>query len=160
MNNSIDNKKCLSAISKQSKVLDVLLNIKSDRIKPRKYIFHTSNPLNREFISRKWLVARKKSEAWLEDTHIKWKALFFSNTEDWEKFFDSWYDDDLYKIFTSNLDLDFFYDPNFWNNESLIYCKWNIWKENIELVYRWNWENCDDWPELSRRIKENNIKIN
>lgn len=137
---------------KPSRVLSKLNELKNI-VKARKYIYHSSPCHNRDYIEKHWLKARDKTDSWIADTNIDWKALFFSNTNDINSFFDSWYDDDIYKIYTSELSNIFFKDPNFTFNTNLIYCKWDIPKCRTKLIYKWRWNSCENWLSFNTRLK-------
>jgi hypothetical protein len=80
---------------------------------PKKYIYHTSNPIFRDKISKEGLTPRGKSESWLSDTKIDGKVIFAINSNKKEDIWDSGYDDDLYRINTTNLKNKWYHDPNF-----------------------------------------------
>jgi len=114
-----------------------------------KYIYHVSNPLYRDQILKDWLICKPKWDQWLSDTELYWKYIFLTDSDKKEDLFDSWYDDDLYKIDTSFLtDHTFMKDPNFDNfsNGKQFYhivTIDNIPIEAIQLIYKWNWNNKD-----------------
>lgn len=83
------------------------------QIIPNKYIYHVSNPIFRNKIKKHGLIPRGKSEGWLEDTPIRGKVIFATNSEDPEDWFNSTYDDDIYQIDTSKIDNKWYEDPNF-----------------------------------------------
>lgn len=92
-------------------------------VKPNRYVYHTSNPMFRDKISKQGLIPKEKSETWLSDTKIDGKVIFAVNSDDKEKWWDSGYDDDIYKIDTSKLKNKWYFDPNY---ESGVYKKDNI----------------------------------
>lgn len=70
---------------------------------PNRYVYHTSNPIFRDKISKEGLIPKGKSESWLSDTKIDGKVIFAVNSDDKEDWWDSGYDDDIYRIDTSKL---------------------------------------------------------
>ena len=61
---------------------------------PNKYVYHTSNPIFRDKISKEGLIQKGKSESWLSDTKIDGKVIFVVNSDNKEDWWDSTYDDD------------------------------------------------------------------
>lgn len=124
----------------------------SNHLKPVsvwRILFHMSNPFFRDSIKNKWLIPQWKSDAWLSDTNIEWSVIFLSNHENPLNWFDSGYDDDIYKIDTSNLDNVWYEDPNFSdqdNSSSYVITFSPIPYTSIELVYAWTGDNTDDLP--------------
>lgn len=92
-------------------------NSKLTQITPNKYVYHTSNPIFRDKISKQGLIPKGKSEAWLSDTKIDGKAIFAVNSDDKEDWWDSTYDDDIYQIDTEKITNKWFEDPNFSNDK-------------------------------------------
>jgi len=80
---------------------------------PNKYVYHSSNPIFREKISKMGLMPKPKSDSWLENTPIKGEVIFATNSDDKNEWFDSTYDDDIYKIDTSKISNKWYEDPNF-----------------------------------------------
>jgi hypothetical protein len=89
------------------------VNDKLKPIKPNRYIYHTSNPIFRDKIKKEGLIPKGKSETWLSNTPIDGKVIFASNSDNKENWFDSTYDDDIWKIDTSKLSNKWYLDPNF-----------------------------------------------
>ena len=56
---------------------------------PNKYVYHTSNPVFRDKISKEGLIPKGKSETWLSDTNIDGKVIFAVNSDDKEDWWDS-----------------------------------------------------------------------
>jgi len=92
-------------------------------VKPNKYVYHTSNPMFRNQIAKQGLIPKGKSETWLSDTKIDGKVIFAINSDDKEEWWDSGYDDDIYKIDTSKLKNKWYFDPNY---QSGVYKQDNI----------------------------------
>lgn len=119
-------------------------------VKPKKYIYHTSNPIFRDKISKEGLTPQGKSEAWLSDTKIDGEVIFAINNDSLEDVWDSGYDDDLYKIDTTNLKNKWYRDPNFvtgiyTSDESDAIITFEpIPLNSIELIYKGSGENLDD----------------
>lgn len=88
-------------------------NSKLKPVKPNKYVYHNSNPFFRDKISKEGLIPKGKSETWLSDTKIDGEVIFATNSDDESKWFDSTYDDDMYRIDTSRLKNKWYLDPNF-----------------------------------------------
>ena len=107
-------------------------------ISPNKYVYHTSNPIFRYKISKEGLIPQSKSEAWLSDTKIEGKVIFAVNSDDKEDWWDSTYDDDIYKIDTTNLNNKWYNDPNFDLDNKRIITFENIPLNSIQLIYKGN----------------------
>lgn len=103
---------------------------------PNKYVYHTSNPIFREKISKDGLVVKGKSEAWLSDTNIDGEVIFAVNSDNKEDWWDSTYDDDIYRIDTTNLNNKWYVDPNFDLKDKRIITFENIPLNSIDLIYR------------------------
>ena len=80
---------------------------------PNRYVYHTSNPIFRDKISKEGLIPKGKSESWLSDTKIDGKVIFVVNDNKDNYRFDSTYDDDIYRIDTIGLNNKWYNDPNF-----------------------------------------------
>ena len=81
--------------------MDLTENINSHLVKviPNRYVYHTSNPIFRDRIKKEGLIPKGKSETWLSDTNIGGKIIFAVNSDVKEDWWDSTYDDDIYKIY-------------------------------------------------------------
>lgn len=110
------------------------------KVNTNRFIYHKSNPIFRDDISRDGLVTKGKSETWLSDTKIDGKVIFASNSD--VNWFDSGYDDDIYKIDTSLIDNEWFQDPNFSNDKYIITFK-SIPLNSITLIYKGNGDALD-----------------
>jgi hypothetical protein len=109
--------------------------------KPNRYVYHKSVPIFRDKISKEGLIPQR-GDQWLSDTKIDGKAIFVTNSDNPEDWFDSDYDDDVYKIDTSKITNKWFFDPNFEegiyktdDNDSLITLE-KIPLEAIELIHK------------------------
>lgn len=102
-----------------------------------RFIYHKSNPIFRERIDKEGLITKRKSETWLSDTPIKDKVIFATNSDNKKDWFDSTYDDDVYKIDTSKSDNTWYKDPNFdWKDSKYIITFTNIPRKAIRLIYK------------------------
>ncbi len=106
-------------------------------VKVGKFIYHQSNPIFRNKISKEGLTPKAKSETWLSDTAIDGKVIFATNSDNPKDWFDTTYDDDIYRIDTSMLHNNWFVDPNFegFNNKHVITFE-SIPLTAIELVHK------------------------
>lgn len=82
-------------------------------VKPNRYVYHTSNPIFRDKISKEGLMPKGKSESWLSDTKIDGEVIFAINSDDKKDWWNSTYDDDIHQIDTTNLKNKWYKDPNF-----------------------------------------------
>ena len=101
-----------------------------------KYVYHTSNPIFRDKISKEGLVAKGKSEAWLSDTNIDGEVIFAVNSDNKEDWWNSTYDDDIYRIDTTNLNNKWYVDPNFDLEDKRVVTFENIPLNSIKLIYK------------------------
>lgn len=88
-------------------------------IKPNKFIYHTSPIVFRDKIEKEGLKPQK-GEQLLTTTGLEKPAIFFSNSKNKNEWFDSQYNDDVYKIDTSKLNNKFYKDPNFDSDKFII----------------------------------------
>lgn len=103
---------------------------------PNKYVYHTSNPIFRDKISKEGLVTKGKSDAWLSDTKIDGNVIFAVNSDNKEDWWDSTYDDDIYQIDTTNLINKWYNDPNFNLEDKRIITFEDIPLNYIKLIYK------------------------
>lgn len=103
---------------------------------PNKYVYHTSNPIFRDRISKEGLIVKGKSESWLSNTNIDGEVIFVVNSDNKEDWWDSTYDDDIYQIDTSNLNNKWYCDPNFDFEDKRIITFENIPSNSIKLIYK------------------------
>jgi hypothetical protein len=118
------------------KLYESFLNSHLVEVEPNKYLYHTSNPIFRDKITKEGLIPKGKSEAWLSDTKIDGEVIFAVNSDDKEDWFDSTYDDDIYKIDTSKLENKWYVDPNFDLEDKRIITFDKIPVSSIELIYK------------------------
>lgn len=103
---------------------------------PNKYVYHTSNPIFRDKISKEGLTPKGKSESWLSDTNIDGKVIFAVNSDNKQDWWDSTYDDDIYKIDTTNLNNKWYNDPNFDLEDKRMITFEKIPLNSIKLIYK------------------------
>lgn len=103
---------------------------------PNKYVYHTSNPIFRDKISKEGLTPKSKGETWLSNTNIDGEVIFAVNSDDKEDWWDSTYDDDIYKIDTTNLNNKWYNDPNFDLEDKRIITFEKIPLNSIKLIYK------------------------
>lgn len=118
------------------KLYESFLNSHLVEVEPNKYLYHTSNPIFRDKITKEGLIPKGKSEAWLSDTKIDGEVIFAVNSDDKEDWFDSTYDDDIYRIDTSKLENKWYVDPNFDLEDKRIITFDKIPVSSIELIYK------------------------
>lgn len=114
---------------------------KLTKIVPNRYVYHKSNPHFRNEISKMGLIPKGKSETWLSDTKIDGKVIFATNSGNPDDWFDSTWDDDIYKIDTRELENKWFKDPNFPNGSHHIITPDPIPNSAIELIYKGSGES-------------------
>lgn len=125
--------------------IDALLNVKAEWIKNlvkeniqktvpvSRFIYHASNPVNRKRILTNG-ISVFRGDQWMGDTPIKGKAVFATNSDNQNDWFDSTFDDDIWRIDTSKLDgVKWLNDPNYEYSKH-IYTHSNIPLEAIELI--------------------------
>jgi hypothetical protein len=98
------------------KLLELLLennNVKLQPITPNRFVYHKSNPIFRDSISKQGIIPKGKSDAWLSNTPISGKVIFATNSDNEKDWFDSMYDDDVYRIDTRKINNIWYIDPNF-----------------------------------------------
>ena len=122
---------------------ELTVNYKLDLIEviPNKYIYHTSSPIFRDKISEEGLIPKSKSESWLSDTKIDGQVIFAINSDSKKDWWNSTYDDDIYRIDTTNLKNKWYKDPNFIgginkSNYPAIITFGKIPVTSIELIYK------------------------
>ena len=108
---------------------------------PNKYVYHTSNPIFRKKISKEGLIPKAKSESWLSDTNIHGKVIFAVNSDNKKDWWDSTYDDDIYRIDTTKLKNKWYGDPNFELEDKRIITFEPIDISCIELIYKGSGDN-------------------
>jgi hypothetical protein len=107
-----------------------------EEVKPNRYVYHSSNPMFRDKIEREGLIPQGRSEAWLSDTKIEGEVIFAVNSENKEDWWDSTYDDDVYRIDTAGLKNTWYNDPNFTVQAKRIITFEAIPLDAIKLIYK------------------------
>ena len=107
-----------------------------EEVKPNKFVYHTSNPIFRDKISKEGLIVQGRSESWLTTTKIDGKVIFAVNSDNKKNWWDSTYDDDIYRIDTTNLKNRWYVDPNFNLEDHRIITFENIPLKAIKLIYK------------------------
>lgn len=105
-----------------------------EKINP--YVYHTAHPKLRKRIEEKGIEAFRGVQ-WMSDTPIKGKAVFATNSDNPQDWFDSTYDDDVWRIDTTKIpDVKWFDDPNFsWDKKyKHIVTKNSIPRSAIKLI--------------------------
>ena len=105
-------------------------------VMPNKWVYHTSNPIFRNSISRQGLRPKGRSESWLSDTKIDGKVIFAVNSDNKKDWWDSTYDDDIWRIDTTGLNNKWYVDPNFNLEDKRIITFEPIPLDAIELIYQ------------------------
>ena len=111
-------------------------NINLIKVIPNKFVYHSSNPIFRDKISKEGLIPQGRSTAWLSDTKIDSDVIFAVNSDNKEDWWDSTYDDDMYQIDTTYLDNKWYIDPNFDLKDKRIITFENIPLNSIQLIYK------------------------
>lgn len=111
-------------------------NSNLEEIIPNKYVYHTSNPFFRDKISKEGLIPKGKSESWLSNTEIDGEVIFTVNSDNKKDWWNSTYDDDIYKINTTHLKNKWFVDPNFKLIDKRIITFEKIPLSAIKLIYK------------------------
>ena len=103
------------------KLFEEILNQQNDLIpvNVNRFVYHKSGPVFRGKISKEGLIPIR-GDQWLSNTPIKGKAVFATNSDDPNEWFDSGYDDDVYKIDTSKIKNKWYLDPNFVDSEEWV----------------------------------------
>lgn len=115
-----------------------IVNENSDKFKLNRYVYHASNINNRKIIDKHGIIPYKGVQ-WLEDTPIKGIAVFATNSDNQKHWFDSTWDDDVWKIDTTKIpNIRWFIDPNATGlkNKYWIYTTQLIPRNAIELIKR------------------------
>lgn len=118
-------------------------------VTPERYVYHTSNPIFRDKIKEEGLITKGHGPTWLSDTNISGEVIFAVNSSQEKDWWDSTFDDDIYRIDTYNLKNKWFFDPNFESgiyktdsNKQIITFD-NIPKSEINLIYKGNGDSTE-----------------
>lgn len=107
-----------------------------EKITTNRFVFHKSNPIFRNEIDKNGLVP-KKGEQWLNNSKITKPAIFLTNSYEPSDWFESTYNDDIWKVDTHSINNTFFKDPNFnWGNFKHILTFDSIPRKSITLYHR------------------------
>jgi len=107
-------------------------------LKTGRYLYHSSNPVNRDIIDKEGL-RPMRGDQWLESTAIDGPAIFATDSENKEDYYDSTYDDDFWRIDTYKCpDVEWKRDPNFaWDpNFKHIYAQQPIPRVALKLIHK------------------------
>ena len=104
-------------------------------VETNRYVYHTSNPHYRDAIAKQGLIPKGKSETWLSDTDIDGEVIFAVNSDNKKDWWDSTYDDDIYRIDTTNLKNLWYVDPNFILDDRRIITFEPIPAKHLKLIY-------------------------
>lgn len=108
-------------------------NTSESEVKLNRFLYHASSIINREKIENSGIIPYR-GEQWLSDTPIKGNAVFATNSENKSDWFDSTWDDDIWRIDTSKIkDIKWFIDPNV-DNGVWVYTKSAIPRNAIEMI--------------------------
>jgi hypothetical protein len=127
---------------KHIKIFETFINEKKEdnfhliEVKPNKFLYHTSNPMFRDKIAKEGLMPKGKSETWLSDTNIKGKVIFAVNSDNKKDWWNSTFDDDIYRIDTTKLKNKWYVDPNFDLKDHRIITFEKIPLNAIKLIYK------------------------
>jgi hypothetical protein len=127
---------------KRVKLFESFINEKREdnshlvEVEPNKFLYHTSNPMSRDKIAKQGLMPKGKSEAWLSDTNIKGKVIFAVNSDNKDDWWNSTYDDDIYRIDSTKLKNKWYVDPNFDEDAKRVITFENIPAKAIKLIYK------------------------
>jgi hypothetical protein len=127
---------------KRVKLFESFINEKREdnshlvEVEPNKFLYHTSNPMSRDKIAKQGLMPKGKSEAWLSDTNIKGKVIFAVNSDNKDDWWNSTYDDDIYRIDSTKLKNKWYVDPNFDEDAKRVITFENIPVKAIKLIYK------------------------
>jgi len=115
-------------------------NVAGDKVIPNKLIYHVSNPKYRKEILNSGLIPKSgdsyAGHAGYEETIIP--AIFATNSENENYWFDSTYDDDVWEIDTTNLKNEWFIDKHYGGDEDYphIVTFEPIPINNLKLIYK------------------------
>ena len=118
------------------KRISELAGIEPEPVNVNRFVYHLASDKLRERINNDGIVAYRGFQ-WLSDTKIEGNAVFATNSDDPKDWFESTWDDDVWKIDTTKISEIIWYDdPNFsWGKENKhIYTKSSIPRMAIELI--------------------------
>lgn len=119
-----------------------------------RYLYHVAAPANRERIEQNGIVPHR-GEQWLSDTPIEGKAVFATNSDNPKKWFDSTYDDDIWRIDSTKIpDVVWYPDPNFTPKSYHVYTHSLIPREAIELIKKGSGESLEESKKLRNIVRK------
>jgi hypothetical protein len=111
--------------------------------KVNRFVYHVSAPIFSDKISKEGLLPQR-GDQWLTDTKIEGKTIFATNSDKKEDWFEPGYDDDIYRIDTSKINNQWYYDPNFFDeakDTKEIFTFGSIPKNAIKLIHAGSGDN-------------------
>lgn len=126
----------MSQFLKYEEFLLERINSNLIEVKTNKFVYHSSNPIFRDKISKEGLIPQRRSDAWLSDTKIDDNVIFAVNSDNKKDWWDSTYDDDMYQIDTTHLDNKWYNDPNFDVEDKRMITFKPIPRNAIKLIYK------------------------
>jgi len=128
-------------------------SINEGKIKLNRYLYHASAISNRKRINKNGIVPYR-GQQWLSDTDIEGNAVFATNSDNQGDWFDSTWDDDVWRIDTKKLNgVKWFLDPNT-DNGVWVYTHEAIPRDAIELFKKGTGKDL-----LETSNQENELKI-
>lgn len=100
--------------------IDIKRELPHTLIIPSRFIYHASHPNNRERILEKG-IEKYRGKQWIGDSPIKSDAVFATNSSLPTDWFDSTFDDDIWRIDAYGIDIEWFKDPHYNENYHHIY---------------------------------------
>lgn len=131
-------------------IRSILLENVANDLSLNRYVYHTSNPRNRKSIDKQGLRPRRGVQ-WLADTPLSGKAIFATNSENRDDWFDSTYDDDVWRIdITKCQEVRWDWDPNFIGGHKQyhhVYTKQTIPRHALKLIKKGTGKDLEDSDE-------------
>jgi len=135
--------------------------VKLQTVKLNQYIYHIGNPVYRKRIAKNGIEPYRGSQ-WLESTPIKGNAVFATNSDNSEDWFETGFDDDVWRIDARKISgVAWYEDPNFDTGSKHMYTKETIPACAVELFRKGTGKNIEgldnpeitvkDWLEMASR---------
>lgn len=120
-----------------------------------RYLYHVAAPANRSRIEQDGIVPHR-GEQWLSNTPIEGKAVFATNSEDKEHWFESGYDDDIWRIDSTKIpDVVWHPDPNITPQDYIwVYTHSLIPREAVELIKKGSGESLEESKKLRNIVRK------